>query len=187
MPIQFPRPTGVIRFDHKAAMDRFGLKSFAAVPAPNMGQPGFPAFVSPVGWSLNPGLSVGKAVNVTNFSDTYTARDSTARPNPAATIFKVYDESISYDRGFGKQNERITGGITRDSTGAPLGSCNVHVFRTSDDILVATTTSDAVTGAWTAYPNVIGPYYFVMYKAGSPDLAGTSKNDKSSTQFTPGQ
>lgn len=39
-------------------------------------------------------------------------------------------------------------GITKDSAGAVLGSCTVKLFRTSDDALMGTTTSDATTGAY---------------------------------------
>lgn len=73
-------------------------------------------------------------------------------------------------------NFRITG-TTRDSTGVALGSCTVHWFRTSDDVELGITTSDA-SGLF-AFAGVGQPpngYYLVAYKPGSPDVAGTTIN-----------
>jgi len=68
-------------------------------------------------------------------------------------------------------------GITKDSTGAVLGSCVVHLFYTDTDILVNEVTSDPTTGAFSFLigPNA-GKFYLVAYKPGSPDVAGTSIN-----------
>ena len=65
-------------------------------------------------------------------------------------------------------------GVTKDSTGAVLGSCQVIVFRTSDNTVIATTTSDANGN----YSVNVGQsdHYGVAYKAGSPDVAGTTVN-----------
>lgn len=68
-------------------------------------------------------------------------------------------------------------GTTRDSTGAALGGCAVDWFNTADDVKLGSTTSDAdglfeFRGAGQP-PNA---YYLVAYKAGSPDLAGTTAN-----------
>lgn len=67
-------------------------------------------------------------------------------------------------------------GVTKDSAGAILGSCVVQLFRTTDDAIIAETTSDPVTGAYSFSPGVGGPFYVVAYKAGSPDVAGTTLN-----------
>lgn len=68
-------------------------------------------------------------------------------------------------------------GVTKDSTGAVLGSCDVHLFRTEDDVEVDQVVSDATTGAY-EFRGVAGgrDYYIVAYKAGSPDVAGTTVN-----------
>lgn len=66
-------------------------------------------------------------------------------------------------------------GVTKDSAGAPLGSCVVQVFRTSDDAFQSEVTSSAA-GQYVMYPDVAGPFYIVAYKAGSPDVAGTTVN-----------
>jgi hypothetical protein len=65
-------------------------------------------------------------------------------------------------------------GITRDSTGVVLANCDVHLFRTSDDLEIDQTTSDA-NGYYefrSAIP--VEQYYAVAYKVGAPDVAGTT-------------
>lgn len=75
---------------------------------------------------------------------------------------------------FSSYSPTITG-VTKDSTGVALGSCTVQLFRAWDDGIVAETTSDG-SGNFTFYPTTSGPYYIVAYKAGAPDVAGTSVN-----------
>lgn len=67
-------------------------------------------------------------------------------------------------------------GVTRDSAGAVLGSCAVDLFRTESDTKVAATVSDPTTGVYTFQILVGGPFYIVAYKAGSPDVMGTTVN-----------
>jgi hypothetical protein len=69
----------------------------------------------------------------------------------------------------------VISGITKDSAGATLGNCIVDLIRTNGDLFAHTTTSDA-SGNFTIYPTVTGPFYIVAYKAGSPDVAGTTVN-----------
>ena len=68
-------------------------------------------------------------------------------------------------------------GITKDSTGAVLGSCHVDLFYTRNDVLAGETTSDPTTGAFSFLigPNA-GTFFLVAYKPGSPDVAGTTIN-----------
>lgn len=68
------------------------------------------------------------------------------------------------------------GGVTRDAAGAVLGSCVVEVYRTDTDERLLTTTSDA-SGVFlfTNVPRGIA-LYLVAYKAGSPDVFGTTVN-----------
>lgn len=57
-------------------------------------------------------------------------------------------------------------GITRDNTGAPLGGCAVHLFRTRDDLEIAITGSDN-TGFYSfTLAQGVETYYCVAYKAG---------------------
>lgn len=72
----------------------------------------------------------------------------------------------------------IISGVTKDSLGNVLGSCTVSLFRTIDDILFEEQTSDASTGAYSfSSIGLSENYYVVAYKAGSPDVAGTTRND----------
>lgn len=75
---------------------------------------------------------------------------------------------------FSTINPRITG-ITKDSTGAVLGSCVVQLFRTVDDRFMFEAVSDGV-GAYELTALGSGPFYIVAYKAGAPDVAGTTVN-----------
>jgi len=189
MPIQFPAVAGPKNnFAEKLWLAQM-TKCFDAVPAPNMGRPGAPVNTTwpggMGGWSLNPGYTPQAAVNLRRPSTTYQAPDQTAVVNPAAMIDECYDETKGFDRDLGQLSMRIIG-VSRDASGAALGGCSIHVFRTTDDTLVALTTSDG-SGNWVAYPNAPGPYYFVEYKAGSPDVFGTSPNTNTATPFQPGQ
>jgi hypothetical protein len=71
----------------------------------------------------------------------------------------------------------VIAGITRDSSGAALPSCTVHLFLTSTDAETNEVTSGTdgtytFTGASPALNQ-----YAVAYKSGSPDVAGTTRND----------
>jgi hypothetical protein len=73
-------------------------------------------------------------------------------------------------------NFRIAG-LTLDSFGALLANCVVHLFYTATDILRAATTSDG-NGFYEfrAIGGGVEFHYVVAYKAGSPDVAGTTIN-----------
>lgn len=67
-------------------------------------------------------------------------------------------------------------GITKDSAGAVLPSCDVHLFRTLDDLEMDQTTSDA-NGYYQFVTGIPDErYYVVAYKAGAPDVAGVTVN-----------
>lgn len=179
MPIAFPRATGSPRSCIESQWLRLATKSFDAVPAPNLGRIGarFGSNAASIAGPVNGG------VNVRRLNAMFQAADQTARVNPIVPY--TNNQLNGDDRVLGAQSERLIG-VSRDAGGTPLGLCVVKVFRTLTDELVATTTSDG-SGNWTVYPNAIGPYYIVEYKAGSPDVFGTSLNTNASTQFTPGQ
>tara|TARA_R110000868_G_scaffold57697_1_gene178206 strand:- start:331 stop:912 length:582 start_codon:yes stop_codon:yes gene_type:complete len=193
MPIAFPRATGPVRSVVEGQWWKNKTKAFDVVPAPSMARTNVKfSQTCPCsgqqGWSLAPGKSTYeyRAVNLRRLNTAYDASISNSTVNPARNILSVFDNINSNDRVLGNQNERIVG-ISRDATGSVLGSCAVKVFRTSDDLLIAQTVSDA-SGNWTIYPNQIGPFfYYVEYKSGSPDVFGTSPNTNTTTQFTPGQ
>jgi hypothetical protein len=66
-------------------------------------------------------------------------------------------------------------GYTRDAYGAPLGGCTVKAFRTSDDSRQATVVSDA-NGLYTITTPFADGHYLIVYKAGPPDICGTTTN-----------
>jgi hypothetical protein len=67
-------------------------------------------------------------------------------------------------------------GVTRDSAGTPLAGCVVDLFLNSEDTLVATTTSDGSGNYRFTLSGNSQTYFVRAYKAGSPDVAGTSVN-----------
>jgi hypothetical protein len=67
-------------------------------------------------------------------------------------------------------------GVSRDATGAPLPGCVIKLFRTVDDVKLDETVSDG-SGVYSFVTSAPGPLYLVFYKAGAPDVAGTTRND----------
>lgn len=70
----------------------------------------------------------------------------------------------------------IISGVTKDSSGTPLASCSVSLFLTSSGALFGRTTSDANGNYAFAVPADIAAYFVVAYKAGAPDVSGTTVN-----------
>jgi hypothetical protein len=66
-------------------------------------------------------------------------------------------------------------GVTKDNTGAPLGSCVLVLFRTADNSIAALGLSDA-SGNYVFVASPALTHYLVAYKSGSPDVAGTTVN-----------
>lgn len=100
------------------------------------------------------------------------------------------DDPIAYTRPSpvleGSSTRLRIAGVTRDGTGAALGSCTVSVvnalefqYANDPDVLsdpvVAITTSD-VSGNFAVEVRTPGPYQLMGYKSGSPDLAGITVN-----------
>lgn len=71
---------------------------------------------------------------------------------------------------------RFISGVTKNSNGAALASCTVKLYRTSDDVEVKSTTSDGSGNYSFTVADTSTQYYVVAYKAGAPDVAGTSVN-----------
>jgi hypothetical protein len=72
-------------------------------------------------------------------------------------------------------------GVTRDANGNPLAGCSVAVFYTGTDKIYTKVVSDA-GGNWTALvPDTTTRFYAVTYKAGSPDVSGTTVNTLTGT------
>jgi hypothetical protein len=67
-------------------------------------------------------------------------------------------------------------GVTRDQYGTPTGNCVVQLFRTSDDLFIMEITSDASGNFLLQSIYTPDTHYIVAYKAGSPDIFGTTVN-----------
>lgn len=70
----------------------------------------------------------------------------------------------------------LISGVTRDGSGVVLGACEVDLFDTDTDTLQGRTVSDATTGAFSFSAGMGRTYYLRAYKAGAPDVAGTTVN-----------
>lgn len=117
-------------------------------------------------------FNTSRATNLRNLDYQYEAIDNTRAINIA------FDNGIQqvgvYQTDWAASNRAIIG-ISRDSTGAILGTCMVDLFITGSDALVERITSDASGNFRFGNPGT-GPFYLVAYKAGSPDVAGTTVN-----------
>ena len=67
-------------------------------------------------------------------------------------------------------------GVTKDSTGAILGNCEVDLFESVGDRFMEETSSDSSGNYYFKSPLRTKNYYVVAYKTGSPDVAGTTVN-----------
>lgn len=72
-------------------------------------------------------------------------------------------------------------GVTKDSTGSALPFCDVDLFISANDVLQQRTQSDA-SGNYSFSVTIATQYYIVAYKAGSPDVSGTTVNTLSGTE-----
>jgi len=82
--------------------------------------------------------------------------------------------TIAQDFAGGQQAKKLIG-TTLDSAGAPLGSCVVEAFTTADDVKQGSVTSDTA-GYYALCTFKTTAHYIVAYKAGAPDVAGTTLN-----------
>ena len=70
----------------------------------------------------------------------------------------------------------IISGTTKDSAGTALGNAVLDVFYTEGDRLKDSTISDASGSYSIDVGSNASRFYIVAYKAGSPDVAGTTVN-----------
>lgn len=66
-------------------------------------------------------------------------------------------------------------GYTRDAYGSPIGGATVKLFRTADDSLQNTVVSDG-NGLYSVTSPYADGHYLIVYKAGPPDICGTTVN-----------
>jgi hypothetical protein len=81
----------------------------------------------------------------------------------------TFRSKLSYDI-------RFISGVTKDSAGAILGYCTVNLFDSPTNTLVQTIISDA-NGKYSFQVQPGKTFYIVAYKAGSPDVSGTTVNN----------
>ena len=98
-------------------------------------------------------------------------RFGAARPNKSNQI-TISAKPIRSKSGY---LNMYLSGLSKNNTGGILGNCQVLIFRTEDKSLAGETTSDA-DGNWSILMLKGGPFFYVEYKTGSPDVAGTSLN-----------
>lgn len=67
-------------------------------------------------------------------------------------------------------------GVTKDSSGTPLGGCVVQMFATRNDAILEEVVSDGSGNYTLTSPGAQDTYYLVAYKAGALDVAGTTVN-----------
>ena len=72
--------------------------------------------------------------------------------------------------------QRYIFGVSRSASGAVLPGATVKAFRTSDDIKVSQTVS-GLDGTYVLTVLNLHQHYLVSYKAGSPDVYGTTVNN----------
>lgn len=75
---------------------------------------------------------------------------------------------------FPERNYTISG-VTKDATGAALGTCDVRLFNTATNVMEQITTSDA-SGNYAFVVDKTQTWFTVAYKVGAPDVAGTTVN-----------
>lgn len=97
------------------------------------------------------------------------------RPGGRQSLFRKGVPPFRQAKGLPRYEQINITGVTRDSTGIALASCVVDLFRTDNDVKVDAVTSDG-SGNYSFRVGPGTPYYIVAYKAGAPDVAGTTVN-----------
>lgn len=85
-------------------------------------------------------------------------------------------EPFSCD-GEGASISKFIRGYTKDSSAVAIANATVQAFRTSDDFYLGQDVS-RLDGSYTCPVDVVAgtACYLVAYKAGAPDIAGTTVN-----------
>lgn len=143
-------------------------KPFDYIPAPNMGNPGVRFTFDTLDGGLGKIIAMPNSRSPgVNFAKVYLQHDSEPRP-------QVFTDAKLFKENDGALRTALTG-VSRDSTGAALGACQIMAFRTVDKLLVGETISDG-SGNWSLDLLVTGPFFLVEYKDGGTPVAGTSLN-----------
>lgn len=82
-----------------------------------------------------------------------------------------------YDPAAGAASRYGFVGVTRDANGTAVATCVVKLFRTSDDTLLDTTTSDPSGNFLLNTPYYPDAHYIYSHKTASPDIDGVTPNN----------
>jgi len=139
--------------------------------------------VQPSYYKIAPPLMSGVA-NTLRDSDILWPRSSFTGQTDTANCAPIWDSTHqAWEWNFpatGAHVRKKISGVTKDSTGAVLGSATVQIFNTATGLLVDTVTSDSAGNYFASDPNAVN-CFAVAYEAGSPDVAGTTKNNLTGT------
>lgn len=91
-------------------------------------------------------------------------------------LLDVSDQWGEYEPVGGESSRVGFVGVTRDQYGSPIGACVVQLFRTADDLFIMEIASDASGNFLLQSWYTPDTHYIVAYKAGSPDIFGTTVN-----------
>lgn len=143
-----------------------------ADPDDRMMNPNFPyrysRFAAPAYWPTTRFSGVNNNVGVDNVS----------------MLLSRQSEYEQWMKSSGINSSKTITGITKDVNGNPLAGVSVNAYRTSADVTnnlpadlkEGPTAVSAADGAYTIYVSNSDAHYLVGYKAGSPDVSGTTLN-----------
>lgn len=176
MPIAWPPEERGADWNRADAVTQKLMDSELQVDVTNLGNVG----AEFDGTALDPGIGFGwtinRGANLRCLGFDYEGPTLSSQPNPAQQFNQRTTTNngvnyIQYD--WARSNTALTG-VSRDSTGAVLGLCSIDLFTLADQV-AASAVSDASGNFSFSNPGT-GPFYIVAYKAGSPDVAGTTAN-----------
>lgn len=175
MPIAFPPEERGADWNRADAIAQKLVDSELQIDVTNLGNVG----AEFDGTALDPGIGFGwtinQGVNLRNLGFDYEDVTLQSMPNPAQQFNRRNNVEngvnfIQYD--WAQSNTRLAG-VSRDATGTPLANARVSLCQ--GNVIINTVTSDG--GGNYAFNNPgSGPFFIVAYKAGSPDVAGTTVN-----------
>lgn len=168
MPCQFPRSQCVTTV--LTAANGLNIRNRARVTD----NANVPAFVLPTRFNIVNKAGVNRFLahpNLRDLGQPYQSVTADMGINPVNVVVGIKQ---GFNRVMGRLNMTLSG-VSRDSTGAALGNCQVLIFRTANKSFILETQSDG-SGNWSVSMLVGGPFFLVEYKVGSPDVAGTSVN-----------
>ena len=136
------------------------------MPSPLRGRPGF-----------RPGI-VGMGLNAYDGSlEHYTCSQAgspqSVRADGMGVAFLAIDKTTVWEEAF--QGWALSG-QTLDASSVALPGCKVEAFLTGPDAYIGDTVSDGAGNFSIPVGFNSGTFYLVAYKAGSPDVAGTTVN-----------